>query len=177
MNVLVLNAGASSVKFQLISTDEERIANDADERRARGIVERIGGEALISFVAKDGRAYRTALPIRTHRAAIEAILRWTAGDDAETGIGALRELDAVGHRVVHGGERFTQSVIVNADVMRELEETIELAPLHNPHNLKGIAATRELLGPDVPQVAVFDTSFHHTMPEHAFLYAIPYSLY
>jgi acetate kinase len=177
MNVLVLNAGASSVKFQLISTDTARIGADTDERLARGIVERIGGEALVSFVAKDGRSYRTAMPIRTHRAAIEAILRWIAGEESDTGVGALRDIDAVGHRVVHGGERFTQSVVVTPEVAHELEETIELAPLHNPHNLKGIAAARELLGAAVPQVAVFDTSFHHTMPEHAFLYAIPYALY
>src|SRR5690606_40481744 len=101
MNVLVLNAGASSVKFQLISTDGERMANDRDERQARGIVERIGGEALVSFVARDGRSHRTAMPIRTHRAAIEAILRWVAGGEAETGVGALRGIDAAGHRVVH----------------------------------------------------------------------------
>jgi acetate kinase len=177
MNVLVLNAGASSVKFQVICTDAERIAADTDQRLARGIVERIGGEALVSFSTESGRSYRTAMPIRTHRAAIEAILRWVAGEESDTGIGALRDIDAVGHRVVHGGESFTASVRITTEVIGELEETIELAPLHNPHNLKGITATRELLGPDVPQVAVFDTSFHHTMPEYAFLYAIPYALY
>jgi acetate kinase len=177
VNVLVLNAGSSSVKFQLVRTDAERIATDGDERVARGIVERIGGEALVTFEEAGRRPVRTAMPVRTHKAAIEAILGWLAGEESQTGIGALRDIDAVGHRVVHGGEAFTRSVLVDSDVLRELDETIELAPLHNPHNVKGITAARDLLGPDVPQVAVFDTSFHHTMPEAAHLYAIPYSLY
>jgi acetate kinase len=177
MNVLVLNAGASTVKFQLIRTDPDRIANDTDERMARGIVERIGGEALVAFEEEGRPPRREARPIRTHRAAIESILGWLAGEESDTGIGALRDIDAVGHRVVHGGERFTRSVLVDSQIVSALEEMIELAPLHNPHNIKGITAVRELLGANVPQAAVFDTSFHHTIPEHAFLYAIPYSLY
>jgi acetate kinase len=169
MNILVLNAGSSSLKFQLISTDENRIASDTDERLARGVVERIGSEALINFSA--GRtSLHTAQPIRDHRAAVDFVLHWLVSEN-------VASIDAVGHRVVHGGESFTRSVLIDAAVLKELDDTIDLAPLHNPHNLKGIAAVRDLLGKDVPQAAVFDTAFHHTLPEHAFLYAIPYSLY
>src|SRR5690606_20531701 len=101
---------------------------------------------------------------------------WLASDESGTGLTAMRDIDAVGHRVVHGGEQFSDSVKIDPVVLREIEEMIELAPLHNPHNLKGIAAVRETLG-DIPQVAVFDTAFHQTLPAHAYLYAIPYSLY
>jgi acetate kinase len=177
MNVLVLNAGSSSVKFQLIRTDAERMANDTDQRIARGVVERIGGEALVTFEEEGRPAQRSALPIRTHRAAIEAILQWVTAEETGTGIGALHELDAVGHRVVHGGERFSSSALIDGDVLAGIEEMIDLAPLHNPHNLKGILAVRELLGHKVPQAAVFDTSFHHTLPDFAYTYATPYSYY
>lgn len=173
MNILVLNAGSSTLKFQLINTDEEKIATDSDERLARGIVDRIGGEALINFKTADS-AHKTAKPIRDHRAAVDTVLRWLASSEV---IPSMSAIDAVGHRVVHGGERFTKSVLVNEGLLREIEDTIELAPLHNPHNLKGIQAVRDLLGFGVPQAAVFDTAFHHTLPERAFLYAIPYSLY
>lgn len=172
MNILVLNAGSSSLKFQLIRTDEERIASDSDERLARGLIDRITGEALIRFSAGD-ITYNTAQAVRDHRAAVDVLLRWLVTND----IAALKSIDAVGHRVVHGGERFTKSVLITDDIVRELEDTIELAPLHNPHNLKGIQAVRDLLGPTVPQAAVFDTAFHHTLPDRAYLYAIPYSLY
>ncbi len=175
MNVLVLNAGSSSLKFQLVRTDEQRMASDTDERLARGLVDRIGGEALLRFSSGD-RTLKTAQPIRDHRAAVDAVLRWLSSEESGTDVAAVRDIDAVGHRVVHGGEEFTRSVRIDAGVLREIEETIELAPLHNPHNLKGIAAVRETLG-DVPQVAVFDTAFHHTLPAQAYLYAIPYSLY
>ncbi|HEU5209617.1 MAG TPA: acetate kinase [Longimicrobiales bacterium] len=175
MNILVLNAGSSSLKFQLVRTDQERIANDTDERLARGIVDRIGGEALLRF-SSGNRSLKTARPIRDHRAAVDAVLRWLASEESGTDLSAIRDIDAVGHRVVHGGEQFSKSVKIDPVVLREIEEMIELAPLHNPHNLKGIAAVRETLG-DVPQVAVFDTAFHQTLPAHAYLYAIPYSLY
>ena len=161
------------MKWQLINTDEQRIAADADERLARGTIDRIGGEALIRFAAGE-QAYKTAKPIRDHRAAIDAVLRWLVSAEVATTMSAI---DAVGHRVVHGGERFTKSVLVTDSILRDLEDIIELAPLHNPHNLKGIQAVRELLGGGVPQAAVFDTAFHHTLPERAYLYAIPYSLY
>jgi acetate kinase len=175
MNVLVLNAGSSSLKFQLVRTDEARIAGDTDERLARGMIDRIGGEALVRFEAGE-RTLNTAQPVRDHRAAVDVVLRWLASAESGPEVAAIRDIDAVGHRVVHGGERFSLSVRIDAAVLREIEEMIDLAPLHNPHNLKGIDAVRDLLG-DVPQVAVFDTAFHQTLPEQAYLYAVPYSLY
>jgi len=176
MNVLVLNAGSSSLKFRVIRTDEERIKHDADERLASGMVDRIGGEALITFQAEGHAPERSARPVRNHREAVDAILRWL---DTEAGadVPGFRDIDAVGHRVVHGGERFTKSVLLSPEVIREIEDMIDLAPLHNPHNLKGILAVRDVLGKDIPQAAVFDTSFHATLPDHAYLYAIPYSFY
>src|SRR5687768_14292923 len=177
MNVLVLNAGSSSLKFQLIRTDAARMASDADERLARGTIDRIGGEAVIDFQVGTAPRSRRAMPIRDQRQATETVLQWLISDDSGIPVHGLDEIEAVGHRVVHGGERFTHSTIIDSDVLRGIEETIDLAPLHNPHNLKGIHAARHALGPKIPQVAVFDTSFHSTLPEHAYLYAIPYSLY
>lgn len=174
MNVLVLNAGSSSLRFEVVRTDEERIASDGDERVAGGIIDRIGGEALIRMEAAGKPPKKTAAPIRDHRAAVEVALRWLS--DEETGAG-FRGIDVVGHRVVHGGENFTRSVLIDESIIAQIEDTIELAPLHNPHNLKGIRAVREVLGRNVPQVAVFDTAFHQTLPAHAYVYAIPYSLY
>jgi acetate kinase len=173
MNILVLNAGSSSLKFQLIDTDEPRIAADSDLRLARGSIERIGGEALIRFQGGD-QVWNDAEPVRDLRAGVDTVLRWLIATKI---IPSLKSIDAVGHRVVHGGEDFTRSVLVTDDVLRELANTIDLAPLHNPHNLKGIQAVRDSLGTAVPQAAVFDTAFHHTLPERAYLYAIPYSLY
>ena len=177
MNILVLNAGSSSVKFQLVRTDEKRIAEATDERLARGVVERIGGEALWTFRAGLRDPVKGTAPLRDHRSAIEYILRWITSDSSGVPIGSLAEIQAAGHRVAHGGERFQRSTGLTDEVMKALEETIDLAPLHNPHNLKGISAVRAVLGPAVPQVAVFDTAFHHTLPEQAYLYAIPYSFY
>jgi acetate kinase len=176
MIVLVLNAGASTVKFQLILTDQDRIARDADERLARGAVERIGTHALIRYERPDGSQLITSAPMRTHRAAIEHILTWLL-DESGAGLGSVGRIDAVGHRVVHGGERFSRSVLIDQDVVKQIEEAIELAPLHNPHNLKGIEATRALLGAETPHAAVFDTAFHQTLEPYAYLYALPYSLY
>ena len=174
MNILVLNAGSSTLKFQVIRTDEDRIARDSDERLAHGLIDRIGGEALVHLEAVGEPPQKTAAPIRDHRTAVETVLRWLG--DAETGAG-FRGIDAVGHRVVHGGERFTRSVLINDTVIAEIEDMIDLAPLHNPHNLKGIRAVRDVLGRDLPQAAVFDTAFHQTLPDRAYLYAIPYSFY
>ena len=175
MNVLVLNAGSSTLKFQLVRTDAERMAADGDEKLARGQIERIGGEAVVTLATGAAPAARTVAPLRDLRAAVEhAIALLVAGG---AGIASVGEIDAVGHRVVHGGERFQRSVVVDDAVLREIEATIDLAPLHNPANLRGIAAAREALGPGVPQVAVFDTAFHHTLPERAYLYALPYQLY
>jgi acetate kinase len=178
MNILVLNCGSSTVKFQVIETDAEQLARDEDRRLASGIVERIGSQALITFQATGHAKERHAEPIRDHRAAIDRILRWlvSAASNIDE-IGSLADIDAVGHRVVHGGERFLRSVRVDEDVIEGIEDCIELAPLHNPANLKGIRVTAELLGASVPQVAVFDTSFHSTMPEASYLYGIPYQHY
>jgi acetate kinase len=177
MNVLVLNAGSSSLKFQLIRTDPDRMKAGADERLAKGTIDRIGGEAVLDFAAGKASGTRHALPIRDHRQAFEAMVQWLIAEDSGVPVGGLDEIEAVGHRVVHGGEHFKYSVIIDDAVLRGIEDTIDLAPLHNPHNLKGILAARQALGPKVPQVAVFDTSFHTTLGEHAYLYAIPYSLY
>jgi acetate kinase len=177
VNVLVLNAGSSSLKFQLIRTDQDRILTDSDQRLARGVIDRIGGEALIEFQAEGTPLQRSAAPVRDHRAAVETALRLVGEDAGVEGISGFRDIDAVGHRVVHGGERFSMSVLIDGSVLQHIEDTIDLAPLHNPHNLKGIRAVRDVLGAAVPQAAVFDTAFHHTLPERAYLYAIPYSLY
>jgi acetate kinase len=177
VNVLVLNAGSASLRFQLIRTDQERIATDGDERFARGHIERIGGEALLRMEVVGKPARRTTAALRDHRAAVEHVLHWLAEEPSIEGVHGLGDIDAVGHRVVHGGERFSRSVLIDGAVLQQIEHTIELAPLHNPHNLKGIRAVTEVLGPSVPQAAVFDTAFHHTLPDRAYLYAIPYSLY
>jgi acetate kinase len=178
MNVLVLNCGSSTVKFQLIATDLDRIAQDADERLARGVIERVGGEAIITFEAAGGEPRRTTAPVRDTRAAVETILRWvTAQDSKIEAVRSVADIHAVGHRVVHGGERFTHSVAISEDVLRGIEDCIELAPLHNPANIRGIEAAREVFGAGLPQVAVFDTAFHQTLPDYAYLYALPYQWY
>ena len=177
MNVLVLNAGSSSLKFQVVATDADRIAADADGRLARGVIERIGGESIIALPEPDGRARRLTAPLRDVRSAVEWIVAHVTSPESGTGLTTRAALHAVGHRVVHGGERFRSSMLIDADVQHGIEEMIDLAPLHNPHNLRGIEAARSALGAGVPQVAVFDTAFHHTLPEHAYLYAIPYPLY
>ena len=177
MNVLVLNSGSSSLKFQMIATDLERIKLDQDVRLLRGEIERIGGEAIITLQTKSGRKTVTA-PIRDMGAALDFVIRWIASD--ESGLAEVRgpaDVHAVGHRVVHGGERFSESAVITDDVLKGIESCIELAPLHNPNNIKGLLAARSVFGPGTPQVAVFDTAFHHSLPEHAYLYAIPYHLY
>lgn len=177
MNVLVLNAGSATLKFQLVQTDPDKIASDQDERLARGVIERIGGEAILYLAAKGQEPRREATTLRDHRAAIEKTLRWLTDPASGVGLQSIGDIQAVGHRVVHGGEQFRRSVLIDEEVLRRIEDNIELAPLHNPHNLKGILAAREVLGRGLPQVAVFDTAFHHTLPEQAYLYAIPYSFY
>ena len=177
MQILVLNVGSSTLKFQLVRTDAERIAANTDERLARGQIERIGGEAVLTLRAGDGRPVRSAAPLRSHAAGVDHVLRWLTGPESGGVLPAIGDIGAVGHRVVHGGERFTRSTLVDDDALRELEGTFDLAPLHNPHNVRGIHAARAALGPGVPQVAAFDTAFHHTMPEQAYLYALPYQYY
>lgn len=177
MHVLVLNVGSSTLKFQLIATDRERMAGNTDVKLARGQIERIGGEAVLTLRDASGAVTHTTAAIRDHRGAVDWVIRWLASDESGPGLSSVAEIGAVGHRVVHGGERFVRSVRIDDDVQRGIEETIDLAPLHNPANLRGILAARAALGPGVPQVAVFDTAFHHTLPDHAYLYAIPYQLY
>jgi acetate kinase len=178
MNVLVLNCGSSSVKFQLISTDLERIEQDADRRLAHGLVERVGGAGIVTFTAEGNAPKRFAEPVRDTRAAVEMILRWAVSPDSGVAeVNSIADIHAVGHRVVHGGERFTSSMLITDEVLRGIEDCIELAPLHNPANIHGIVAARTALGAALPQVAVFDTAFHQTLPDHAFLYALPYQLY
>jgi len=177
MNILVLNVGSSSLKFQLVHTDTERLANNTDQRLARGIVERIGGEAIYSYRVDGSHPVRGVAMLRDHRAAVEHLLRWLTSAEGGAVIGSVGDIQAVGHRVVHGGERFQRSVLITPEVQRGIEDNIELAPLHNPANLHGIAAVRDVFGAAMPQVAVFDTAFHHTLPPHAYLYAIPYQLY
>lgn len=178
MNVLVLNCGSSSVKFQIVQTDLSLIEKNADKRLAGGTVERVGSQALITFQTHGGKNIRQATPLRDHRAALDYVVRWIiSAESGIEGIRSLADIHAVGHRVVHGGEHFTKSVRISDAVIHNIEDSIDLAPLHNPANLKGIIAARELLGPGVPQVAVFDTAFHSTMPEVSYLYAIPYQLY
>ena len=176
MNVLVLNTGSSTVKFQVIRTDQERMEQDSDETLARGMVERIGGEAVLTLWTTGAGSSRTTAPIRDLRSSIDWILKWIASADSGIDIDSLSQIEAVGHRVVHGGEEFAHSVLVEDDVLKSLDDHIDLAPLHMPYNLAGIRAVRDSLGA-VPQAAVFDTSFHQTLPDHAYLYGIPYSLY
>jgi acetate kinase len=178
MNVLVLNTGSSSLKFQVVETDLDAIEKNADRQSARGVIERIGSEALVTLRVLGRPPVRRTAPLRDHRAALDYLLRWLVSPEAAIpGLAALADIHAVGHRVVHGGEKLTRSTLIDDAVVDQIEDCIELAPLHNPANLKGVSAARELLGAGVPQVAVFDTSFHSTMPEVAYLYAIPYPLY
>lgn len=178
MNVLVLNCGSSSVKFQIIATDLERIGSNTDQRLARGQAERIGGMSVITLQAEGRAPVRSTAVLRDTRAAVELVLRWACSPDSGIdGINSVGDIHAVGHRVVHGGERFTQSVLITDEVMRGIEDCIDLAPLHNPGNIRGIIAAREVFGIGLPQVAVFDTAFHQTLPDYAYLYALPYQLY
>jgi acetate kinase len=178
MNILVLNCGSSSLKFQIIETDLDLIEKNADKRLAGGLIERVLGQAMITLSVEGQPKIKDAAPLRDHKAALDYVLKWIISADSKiNGINSLGDIHAVGHRVVHGGERFTMSVLLDEPVIRQVEDSIELAPLHNPANLKGIMAARELLGPGVPQVGVFDTAFHSTMPETSYLYAIPYQLY
>ncbi len=176
MNVLVLNVGSSTVKFQVIRTDKERIDEDRDEKLAMGVVERIGGEAVLSLWSSERGSRRTTASIRDIRGAIDWILKWLTSEGSGVDIRSLSEIEAVGHRMVHGAESFSASVLLTQDVLQELDDHIELAPLHMPYNLAGVRAVRDSLG-EVPQAAVFDTAFHSTLPETSYLYAIPYSLY
>jgi acetate kinase len=178
MNVLVINAGSSSLKWQVIATDSDSSPGQGDVRLCRGEVERIGGEAIISTQDRHGARQKFTAPIRDTTAAVDRVLRWLLSD--ASGVNEIRswaDVHAVGHRVVHGGELFHHSTLITPDVVKGIEDCIDLAPLHNPNNLRGILAVREICGEAMPQVAVFDTAFHTSIPEHAYLYAVPYHLY
>ncbi len=177
MNILVLNTGSSSLKFQIIETDLEKIDKSEDKTLAKGLVERIGSQSVVTFKVGN-KKIKNAVALRDHKAAIFYVTQWIT--DPETsipGINGLEDIHAIGHRTVHGGEKFNGSVAVTDDVIRAIEDCIDLAPLHNPPNIKGINAAREVFGMNIPQVAVFDTAFHSTMPEINYLYGIPYQLY
>ena len=172
MKVLVINAGSSSLKYQLLDPETGHLL-------AKGLCERIGIDGKFTYKPQvEGKAAVSAadVPMPTHSEAIQAVL--SALVDPDNGvISSMKEIDAVGHRVVHGGESFASSVLITDQVMQAVEDCTPLAPLHNPANIIGIEACRAVLGHDVPQVAVFDTAFHQTMPEHAYLYSIPYEYY
>lgn len=169
MNVLVINCGSSSLKYQLFNTLTQTVT-------AKGLVERIGIEGSALTHQPEGQDKITVTgPVANHREAIEIVLQALSGGEHRV-INSLSEIQAVGHRVVHGGEKFAGSVLIDERVMDALKECSELAPLHNPPNITGIEACRTLL-PGVPQVGVFDTAFHQTMPAQAYLYGLPYELY
>jgi len=169
MKVLVLNCGSSSVKYQLFKMDDQ-------SPLARGQVDRIGMKgAVLSHVRQDGHSVKLAGEIIDHQNAIEYILAILVSENHGV-IEDRAEIEAVGHRVVHGGEKYKDSVHITNEVIKHLEDLIDLAPLHNPNNLKGITACRDLLE-DIPMVAVFDTAFHADMPDYAYLYGLPYVLY
>lgn len=168
MNVLVINCGSSSLKYQLINSDTEAVL-------AKGLCERIGIDGRLVYQKAGGEKEITEAPMPTHKEAIQMVLDALVNE--KTGaIKSLADVNAVGHRVVHGGEKFASSVVINADVIAAIEECNDLAPLHNPANLIGINACAELM-PGVPMVAVFDTAFHQTMPKKAYLYGLPYEYY
>jgi acetate kinase len=178
MNVLVLNSGSSSLKFQIIATDLERPKQHNDDRICRGEVEGIGGDAVIHIRHRDNPLHILNASLKDIPSTLDYLIRYIASD--QSGISEIKstaDVQAVGHRVVHGGERFTESALIDDQVLKGIEDCIDLAPLHNPDNIKGIQAAQQIFGKDVPQVAVFDTAFHHSIPEQAWLYAIPYDLY
>lgn len=175
MKILVLNCGSSSLKFQLIDTSPERIAVNQDAVLAQGAIEKIGsGEALVSYEQPGKPKVREGRPILRHKDAIQAAFDFMQGEGGV--LEHTQEVEGVGHRIVHGGEHFTESVLIDEKVLKLIEGASELAPLHNPHNLKGVYAAQALL-PHAKNVAVFDTSFHQSMPASAFIYAIPYVYY
>lgn len=169
MKILVLNCGSSSIKYALYDMDNRSVM-------ASGGAERVGlNDAFVKVKLPNGEKRQIMHDIPEHTEGVKFIFSLLT--DPEIGvIKSLDEIDAVGHRMVHGGEKFNKSVIIDDEVLRVFESCIDLAPLHNPANLKGVHAVSDIM-PDLPQVAVFDTAFHQTMPAHAFLYAIPYNLY
>ena len=168
MNVLVINCGSSSLKFQLINAESEEVL-------AKGICERIGIDGRLTYQPEGGEKEVSEKAMPTHTEAIQFVIE--ALTNPETGVvKSLDEIGAVGHRVVHGGEKFASSVVITEEVKKAIEECNDLAPLHNPANLIGITACEKLM-PNTPMTAVFDTAFHQTMPEKAYMYGLPYNYY
>ena len=168
MNVLVINCGSSSLKFQLINAETEKVL-------AKGLCERIGIDGRLTYQPAGGEKEKSDLAIPTHTEAIQFVIDALTND--KTGVvKSLDEIGAVGHRLVHGGEKFASSVVITDEVKKAVEECNDLAPLHNPANLIGVAACEKLM-PGTPMVAVFDTAFHQTMPEKAYMYGLPYEYY
>ena len=168
MKILVINCGSSSLKFQLIDSESEQVI-------CKGLCERIGIDGSRIVYTPEGKDKITVeTPMPDHNKAIELVIE--ALTNKENGVVSLDEIGAVGHRIVHGGEHFNQSVLLDEKMLEVIESCNDLAPLHNPANLKGVAAISKTM-PKVPQVGVFDTAFHQTMPKYAYLYAIPYELY
>lgn len=169
MNILVINCGSSSLKFQLINAENEKLI-------AKGLCERIGIDgSKISYTPDGGEKEEKEVPMSSHTDAIRLVLE--ALTNEKTGVvKSLAEIGAVGHRIVHGGEKFAKSTVIDSEVLAAIEECNDLAPLHNPANLIGIDACRELM-PDTPMAAVFDTAFHQTMPDKAYMYGLPYEYY
>lgn len=169
MKVLVVNAGSSSLKYQFIDMENEQLI-------AKGLCERIGGEAVLTHKAADGRSVVIEEVMPTHSEAFTNVIKALTEGEAAV-ISSLSEISAVGHRVVQGGSKFTESAVITEEIIAEVEKFNPLAPLHNPANILGIRACTAVLGENVPQVAVFDTSFHSHMPEKAFMYGVPYEYY
>ena len=169
MKVLVINCGSSSLKYQLINSESEEVL-------AKGLCERIGiNGSAITHQPAGGEKVTTEVEMKNHTQAVQYVIEKLT--DKEVGvITSLDEIDAVGHRVVHGGEKFASSVVITDEIVKAIEECNDLAPLHNPANLIGINSCKEIM-PNVPMVAVFDTAFHQTMPETAYLYGLPYEYY
>ena len=168
MKVLVINCGSSSLKYQLIDMSNENVL-------AQGLVERIGIDGILTQKVEGREKYIVETDLKDHKVAIDLVLN-TLVDKANGVINSMDEISAVGHRVVHGGEKYSTSVVINEEVMKNLEDLVSLAPLHNPANIIGIKACMALM-PNTPMVAVFDTAFHQTMPQKAFMYPIPYEYY
>lgn len=169
MKILVINAGSSSLKYQLIDVESKNVL-------AKGNCERIGIDGRFKHKTGDGRGFEREMALPDHRVAFQLVIEaLTTGEFAV--IESIKEIHAVGHRVVHGGDKFTHSVLVTDEVLKEFHEVINFAPLHNPPALSGIEACREILGKDVPNVMVFDTAFHQTMPPHAYIFGVPYKYY
>ncbi len=168
MNILVINCGSSSLKYQVIDSETEQV-------KAKGLCERIGIDGRIVYQPAGGEKETNDVPMPTHNEAVAAVIAALTND--KTGvIKSLSEIDAVGHRLVHGGEKFASSVLITDEVIKAVEECSDLAPLHNPANIIGINACQKLM-PGVPMVGVFDTAFHQTMPKSSYMYAVPYEYY